>query len=327
MKLSDVGERSLVELARKICKRGARVRVGIGDDAAVLDLDSRNCAVVTTDMLVASRHFPPGTSPEQMGRRAVVVNLSDLAAMGAKPLGLIFSVGLPRRLKVKFVERLVRGMDVAAREHGTYVIGGDLSESKEVVISGTAFGVAHKRELLTRSGAKVGDLIAVTGRLGAAAAGLKLLLKRLPAKSYRALVRAQLEPVAHVREGRALTRSGFVTSAIDVTDGLATNLRQLARESKVKLIVNRANVPEHPLVRKFAARYGFGVDDFVLFGGEDFELLFTVRPRGWKKVRLTLKRMGTTATMIGCVAKGKGVFIQAKGKTRALPDRGYEHFR
>lgn len=327
MKLSDVGERTLVELARKICKRGARVRVGIGDDAAVLDLDSRNCAVVTTDMLVASRHFPPGTSPEQMGRRAVVVNLSDLAAMGAKPLGLIFSVGLPRRLKVKFVERLVRGMDVAAREHGTYVIGGDLSESKEVVISGAAFGVAHKRELLTRSGAKVGDLIAVTGRLGAAAAGLKLLLKRLPAKSYRALVRAQLEPVAHVREGRALTRSGFVTSAIDVTDGLATNLRQLARESKVKLVVDRTNVPEHPLVRKFATRYGFGVDDFVLFGGEDFELLFTVRPRGWEKVRLALKRMGTTATMIGCVARGKGVFIQAKEKTRALPNRGYEHFR
>ncbi|MBA7502257.1 Thiamine-monophosphate kinase [subsurface metagenome] len=327
MKLSDVGERTLVELARKICKRGARVRVGIGDDAAALDLDSRNCAVVTTDMLVASRHFPPGTSPEQMGRRAVVVNLSDLAAMGAKPLGLIFSVGLPKRLKVKFVERLVRGMDVAAREHGTYVIGGDLSESKEVVISGAAFGIARKRELLTRSGAKVGDLIAVTGRLGAAAAGLKLLLKRLPVKSYRALVRAQLEPRARVREGRALARSGFVTSAIDVTDGLAANLWQLAKESKVKIVIDRDSVPEHPLVRKFAVEHGFNVDNLVLLGGEDFELLFTVRPRGWEKVRLALKRMGTTATMIGCVARGKGVFIQAKGKTRALPDRGYEHFR
>ena len=327
MKLSDVGERTLIELARKICKRGARVRVGIGDDAAVLDLDSRKCAVVTTDMLVASRHFPPGTSPEQMGRKAVVVNLSDLAAMGAEPLGLVFSVGLPRKLKVKFVERLVGGMDVAAREHGTYVVGGDLDESEEIVISGMAFGVAHRREFLTRSGARVGDLIAITGRLGAAAAGLKLLLKRLPVKSYRALVRAQLEPRARVREGRALARSGFVTSAIDVTDGLAANLWQLARESKVKLIIERERLPEHPIVRRFAARHGFGVDDFVLFGGEDFELLFTVRPRGWEKVRRALKRVGTTATMIGLVAKGKGVFIQTKGKMRALPDRGYEHFR
>ena len=327
MKLSDVGERTLIELARKICKRGARVRVGIGDDAAVLDLDSRKCAVVTTDMLVASRHFPPGTSPEQMGRKAVVVNLSDLAAMGAEPLGLVFSVGLPRKLKVKFVERLVGGMDVAAREHGTYVVGGDLDESEEIVISGMAFGVAHRREFLTRSGARVGDLIAITGRLGAAAAGLKLLLKRLPVKSYRALVRVQLEPRARVQEGRALARSGFVTSAIDVTDGLAANLWQLTRESKVKLIIERERLPEHPIVRRFAARHGFGVDDFVLFGGEDFELLFTVRPRGWEKVRRALKHVGTTATMIGCVAKGKGVFIQVKGKTRALPDRGYEHFR
>jgi thiamine-monophosphate kinase len=326
MKLSDVGERALVELVREICRRGPRVRVGIGDDAAAIDIDG-SCLVTTTDMLVASKHFPPRTTPEQMGRRAVVVNLSDLAAMGAEPLGLIFSVGLPRKLEVKFVERLVRGMDVAAREHGTYVVGGDLDESGEMVISGAAFGVARKRELLTRSGARAGDLIAVTGRLGAAAAGLRLLLKRLPAKGYRALVRAQLEPRARVREGMVLARSGFVTSAIDVTDGLAANLWQLARESKVKLVVDRANVPEHPLVRKFVTRHGFGVDDFVLFGGEDFELLFTVRPRGWEKVRRALKRVGATAALIGRVAKGRGVFIQAEGKTWALPDRGYEHFR
>lgn len=326
MKLSEAGERALVELARKICRRGPQVRIGIGDDAAAIDIDG-SCLVATTDMLVASRHFPPRTTPEQMARRAVVVNLSDLAAMGAEPLGLIFSVGLPRELEVKFVERLVRGMDVAAREHGTHVVGGDLDESEEVVISGAAFGVARRRELLTRSGARAGDLIAVTGRLGAAAAGLGLLLKRLPAKGYRALVRAQLEPRARVREGKVLARSGFVTSTIDVTDGLAANLWQLARESKVKFVVDRANVPEHPLVRKFVTRYGFDADDFVLFGGEDFELLFTVRPRGWEKVRRALKRVGATATTIGRVAKGKGVFIQVKGKTRALPDRGYEHFR
>ncbi len=327
MKLSDVGERTLVELARKIFKRGAHVRVGIGDDAAVLDLDSFKCAVLTTDMLAASRHFPHGTSPEQMGRKAVVVNLSDLAAMGAEPLGLIFSVGLPRGLKVKFVERLVRSMDIAAREHGTYIVGGDLDETEEIVISGMALGVVRRREFLTRSGAKVGDIIAVTGKLGAAAAGLKLLLKRLPVNSYRALVRAQLEPRARVREGRALVRSGLVTSAIDVTDGLAANIWQLAKESKMKIVIDRDDIPEHPLVRKFAVQHGFNVDDFVLVGGEDFELLFTVRPRGWEKVRLTLKRVGTTATKIGCVTKGRGVFIRTNGKTRKLPDRGYEHFR
>lgn len=326
MKLSEAGERALVELARKICRRGPRVRVGIGDDAAAIDIDG-SCLVVTTDMLVANRHFPPRTTPEQMGRKAVVVNLSDLAAMGAEPLGLVFSVGLPRKLEVKFVERLVRGMDVVSRKHGTYVVGGDLDESEEVVISGAAFGVARRRDLLTRSGARAGDFIAVTGSLGAAAAGLRLLLKGLPAKGYRALVKAQLEPRARVREGMVLARSGFVTSAIDVTDGFAANLWQLARESKVKFVVDRAQVPEHPLVRKFVTQYGFDADDFVLFGGEDFELLFTVRPRGWKKVRRALKRVGAATALIGRVSKGRGVLIQAKGKTRALPDRGYEHFK
>jgi len=326
MKLSEAGERALVELARKICRRGPRVRVGIGDDAAAIDIDG-SCLVATTDMLVASRHFPPHTTPEQMGRKAVVVNLSDLAAMGAEPSGLLFSVGLPRKLEVKFVERLVRGLDVAAHEYGTYVVGGDLDESEEVVISGAAFGVARRREILTRSGARAGDLIAVTGRLGAASAGLRLLLKGLPVKGYRALIKAQLEPGARVREGKVLARSGFVTSAIDVTDGFAASLWHLARESKVKFVVDRAQVPEHPLVRKFVTKYGFDADDFVLFGGEDFELLFTVRPRGWKKVQRALKRVGATAALIGQVAKGRGVFIQAKGKSRALPDRGYEHFR
>ena len=326
MRLSDVGERALVELARKMCKRGPRVRVGIGDDAAAIDIDGR-CLVATTDMLVARTHFPPATTPDQMGRKSVVVNLSDLAAMGANPLGLIFSVGLPRELEVGFVERLVRAMDATAREHGTYVVGGDLDESGEIVIMGAAFGIVKKRELLMRSGARPGDLVAVTGGLGAASAGLKILLERLPTRGYRALVKAQLEPRARVREGRVLAQSGVVTSAIDITDGLAANLWQLARESRVELVIDYAKVPAPPLVRKFAARHGFSTDDFVLFGGEDFELLFTLKSRDLARVKRALGRVGTSMTVIGKVFKGKGVYLEKDRKTRKLPDRGYEHFR
>ena len=326
MRLSEVGERALIEIARKLCRRGPRVRIGIGDDAAAIDIDGR-CLIATTDMLVAGTHFPPGTTPEQMGHKAVVVNLSDLAAMGAEPLGLVFSVALPRKLDLTFVKRLVKSLDATAREYGTYVVGGDLDESDEITIAGTAFGLVKKGELLRRSRAKEGDIVAVTGLLGAASAGLRLLLEKLPAEGYRTLIDAQLEPVARVKEGRVLARSGSVTAAIDVTDGLAANLWQLARESKVKFIVERERLPEHPLVRRFAARHGFSVDDFVLFGGEDFELLFTVRSRGWTKVRRALRRVGIMATPIGHVAKGRGVFIQSGGKTRVLPDRGYEHFR
>ena len=327
MKLFEVGERKLIEIARGICKRGPHVRVGIGDDAAVIDLDRRRCLVVTTDLLVARTHFPPSTTSRQMGHRAVVANLSDLAAMGAEPLALVFSTGLPRGLETGFVEDLIKGMDTVARKYGAYVVGGDLGESDEIIIAGTAFGLVERQGVLTRSGARPGDLIAVTGELGAAAAGLEILLKKLPRGGYERLVKVQLEPRAGVREGMLLARSGQVTSAIDVTDGLAANLWQLERESGVKLTVDRTKIPVHPLVKEFATRHGRDVDDFVLYGGEDFELLFTVRPRGWEQVRRALKRVGTRVTQIGRVAKGRGVFIQRDGKTRTLPDRGYEHFK
>ncbi len=326
MKLSDVGERALIKIAREVCRRGSNVRIGIGDDAAAIDIDDM-CLVATTDMLVAKSHFPPRTTPEQMGRKAVVANLSDLAAMGAEPLGLLFSVALPRTLEVSFVKRLVKSMDTTARMYGTFIVGGDLDESGEITITGAAFGITQQHELLKRSGAREGDLVAVTGKLGAASAGLKLLQEKLPTKGYQTLVNALLEPTARLKEGILLARSGVVTSAIDVTDGLAANLWQLTEESKVKISIDRGKIPEHPLVKKFAARHGFDVDDFVLFGGEDFELLFTVRPRSWEKVRRALKRVGTRATLIGHVAKGRGVFIQRDGKTLALVDRGYEHFK
>jgi len=326
MKLSDVGERSLVELARRVCKLGPRVEVGIGDDAAAINIGDRYL-VVTTDMLVAGTHFPPGTTAEQMGRKAVAVNLSDLAAMGAEPLGLVFSVGLPRDLEVGFVRRMLRSMDAAARVYGAYVVGGDLDESGEIIIAGAAFGLANKGQLLTRSGAKPGDIIAVTGSLGAAAAGLKILLERLPARDYGGLVKAQLEPVARVREGMSLAKGGYATAATDITDSLAANLWQVSKMSGVKSIIDRARIPIHPLARKFAESHGLEVDEFALFGGEDFELLFTVRPDGWRKVRLALKRIGTPVSAIGHVAGGRGVYIEREGALEKLPDRGYEHFK
>jgi len=326
VKVSDVGERALIELARKICKRGPRIKVGIGDDAAAVDIDGKYI-VATTDMLVAGTHFPRGTTAAQMGLKAVVVNLSDLAAMGAEPLGLIFSVGLPRTLDTKFVKDMLRGMDTAARSYNTYVVGGDLNESDEITIAGAAFGLARKGQLLTRSGARPGDLIAVTGRLGAASAGLKILLGRISTKGYGRLVKAQLEPRARVREGLVLAKSSSVTSAIDITDGLAANAWQISRMSKVKMILGYEKLPIDPIAKKFARFRGLDVDDFALFGGEDFELLFTVRPRGWEKVRQALKRAGTTVTQIGQVTSGRGVFILRGGKTQVLPDRGYEHFK
>jgi len=326
MKLKQAGEKAIVELAREIFRKGPKVKIGIGDDAAVLDVEGVGL-VATTDMLVQSTHFPPEATPEHMARKAVVVNISDLAAMGAEPLGLLFSVALPRSLDMKFVERMIREMDAVAKEYGTYVVGGDLDESDQIIISGVAFGQVQKGKALKRSGAKAGDLVAVTGTLGEASAGLKILLEKLPHAGFRPLVDAQLRPAARLKEGRALVKSGAVTAAIDITDGLASNLWQISKESKVKIKIERELVPENPLVRRLATAHGLNVDDFVLYGGEDFELLFTVKSSGWTKVRRALERIGTSASVIGRVESGRGVFMKTKGKTRPLPDRGYEHFK
>jgi thiamine-monophosphate kinase len=325
MKVSDFGERALVELARRTFKRGPRVKVGIGDDAAAIDIDGRYL-IVTTDMLVAGTHFPHGTTARQMGIKAVIVNLSDIAAMGAEPLALIFSVGLPRELDVDFVRRMIRGMDVTARRYGAYVVGGDLDETTDITIAGAAFGLTKKGQLLTRSGAKPGDVIAVTGQLGAASAGLKILLERLPPKGYEKLIKAQLEPIARVREGMLLAKNG-ARAAIDLTDGLAANLWQVSRMSKARMVIDRDKVPIHPLVNKLSERHGFDVEEFAFFSGEDFEMLFTLRSESWEKVRHALKRIGTDATAIGYVSKGRGVYIQKNGTLEKLPDRGYEHFK
>lgn len=325
MKISEFGERALVELARMTFKRGPRIKVGIGDDAAAIDIGGRYL-IVTTDMLVAGTHFPHGTTAEQMGIKAVIVNLSDIAAMGAEPLALIFSVGLPRELDVDFVRRIIRGMDVTARRYGAYVVGGDLDETDDITIAGAAFGLAKKGQLLTRSGAKPGDVIAVTGQLGAASAGLKILLERLPPKGYEKLIKAQLEPIARVREGMLLAKNG-ARAAIDLTDGLAANLWQVSRMSRAKMIIDRDKVPIHPLVKKLSERHGFDVEEFAFFSGEDFEMLFTLKRESWEKVRHALKRIGTDATAIGYVAKGRGVYIQKHEALEKLPDRGYEHFK
>jgi thiamine-monophosphate kinase len=169
-------------------------------------------------------------------------------------------------------------------------------------------------------------VIAVTGQLGAASAGLRILLERLPQKGYGKLIKAQLEPLARVREGMLLAKNG-ARAAIDITDGLAANLWQMSRMSKVKFIIDGEKVPVHPLVQKFAKQHGFDVEEFSLFGGEDFELLFTVPRRSWRKVQLALERIGTAATAIGYVRSGRGVYIQKRGVLEKLPDRGYEHFR
>ncbi|MEM2192482.1 MAG: thiamine-phosphate kinase [Candidatus Hadarchaeales archaeon] len=322
MDLASAGEIKVVQLAREIFKKRKWVEVGIGDDSAVVRLQGKR-VVLTTDMFVEGVHFLPGTAPEHLARKAVVATLSDLAAMGARPVALLFSVGLPRSTGFSFVRRMMQEMNRVALENFAPVVGGDVDESEKIVVAGAGVGEAGKH-IIRRSGARPGDLIAVTGTLGKAAAGLKILRENLSRGKFSALVKAHLEPESRVREGIILGANVGVTAAIDISDGLAKNLHQLAKESGVQIIIEEEKIPADPLVVEFSRELGISSEEFVLYGGEDFELAFTFR-RG-ARVLKALKKLGTKVSVIGRVVRGRGVILSREGKSERLLPKGFEHF-
>ncbi len=326
MKLEDVGEKKLLELARSICDEGPRVEVGVGDDAAVLEMDGLYL-LASTDMLIEDVHFTRDTPAKQIGRKAVVTNLSDIAAMGAKPLGLVYSIGAPGEKDLEFITGLLQGMNSTARKYDTYIVGGDLNEAETVILSGTAFGQTEKDKLLLRSRAKSGDYIGVTGELGAATAAVMAMVEDLPLEKWGPLKEALEEPEARVKEGRILSESEGVTSAIDITDGLAANLWQISRRSNMNLEVNFEDIPISEAAKEFANEHDTDLDNFVFHGGEEFELLFTVRPDVWEDLEKRFEDVDTKISKIGEVKTGKGVQLLRNGQKEKLPDRGYEHFR
>ena len=177
--LSDVGERAVVEGILKLLSPCPKEALPIGDDASALSLGNGLALVVKADMLVASTDVPPGMSNQQIGRKVVTMNFSDLAAMGAKPTGILVSLGLPRNFRVGEALDIMRGLVSEAREYGACTMGGDTGEASDLVISCAVLGICQKRRLIKRSGAKPGDYVAVTGFFGKTASGLKILMEKM----------------------------------------------------------------------------------------------------------------------------------------------------
>jgi thiamine-monophosphate kinase len=320
--LRDIGERKAIELIRGLLTRGD-VAVGIGDDSAALDMGDEYL-LITTDMINERTHVPKAT-PRQIGWHLIAINLSDIACKGGRPIGIVTALGLPRGTRVPFLKELVKGMDRCATTFGTAVIGGDTKESSELNLTGTAFGLVKKDAFMSRSGARPGDLVAVTGGLGGAAAGLWALKKRLDRpKALKAL----LEPWPRVREGISLGGSRAVTACIDISDGLSTSLHHLAAASKVGFSVSWDMVPVHDEVRRVGFPDDRAVEDAVLHFGGDYELLMTLDPRpgSLSKAIQAVRAHGTELTVIGVVTK-KGVLLEKDGRASRLENKGWEHFR
>lgn len=327
MKLRDVGEFGLIDIiAPGTIVNGAGVVTGIGDDAAVLVPAAGKYQLLTTDMLVEDVHFTLATtSLRQLGYKALVVNISDIAAMGGIPRHAVVAVALPPRLEVEAVVALYDGLKEAGREFTVNIVGGDTVSSREgLVINVTLLGEAGPHGVIRRSGAQVGDVVGVTGTLGDAAAGLALLAAGAGDKYDFAppLLAAHRQPRPQVAAGLALAAAG-VSSMDDISDGLASEAHEIARASGVGLRLQAEAVPLSPAVRAAAAALGRPALDWALYGGEDFQLVFTISPD-----RLAAAAVPVPITVIGeVVPPAQGVVLVTRQGTVPLEARGYNHFR
>ena len=312
--------------------------LGIGDDAAVIGQHSGRETVITTDLLVEEIDFRlETTTPWLLGHKALAVSLSDIAAMGARPRYALLSVGLPQAIwDTDFIDKLYEGFFALAETYNVALIGGDVSRTPErVVIDSIVMGDTSGSRAVRRRGARPGDHIFVTGALGGAAAGLRLMkrgtrLRRKRPRSihYRAveeLLLRQLRPEPRVRWGAVLGEERLATAMIDISDGLSSDLMHLCRSSRVGAMIDASRIPFDPSVISLCGRRALDPLLLALHGGEDFELLFTVSPRdlGW----LPREVGGVPATYIGDVTKESGrIRISEGSRVWTLEPAGFTHF-
>ena len=322
MRLKHLGERRAVSrIRRAFGARRSDVLIGIGDDAALVRAPAT--LLLTTDVLVEDEDFRrDGHPPRLLGRKALNVNLSDIAAMGGRPRHALVGMALPGDIDEAWLRKFMAGFREAAREAGVALVGGDLSAADRIMIAVTVTGEAKLP--VRRSGARPGDWIFVSGTLGDAAGGLRLLEKggiHGVVKAVRPLVDAFLDPAPRLELGALLARRRLASAMIDLSDGLSVDLAHICEESRVGAEVEASRVPISAALERFALDpLGLAVD-----GGEDFELLFTVRPAKLAEVEKIAGRF--RLSRIGRVTAGRRISLVGPGKKRRpLRAGGFEHF-
>ena len=334
--ISSLGEFGLIERLTKDFKTGAPVAKGVGDDAAVI-IRGDEATVITTDLLIEGIHFDLMYMPlKHLGYKAVTVNLSDIAAMNAVPGQVLISIAISNRFSVEAMEELYSGVKAACELYGVSLIGGDTSSSVSgLFISVTAIGTAAKDDVVYRSGAKVGDIICVTGDLGGAYAALQLLEREkavylensqiqpeLKGRDY--IIARQLKPEARTDVIRIFKEKKIKpTAMIDVSDGLSSDIMHICKQSGTGALIRESDLPIHPETYSMALEFRIDPTMCALNGGEDYELLFTASPQDAEKLK-----SDPDVTIIGEVLEKKeGIKLVSKGgSTHALVAQGWKAF-
>jgi thiamine-monophosphate kinase len=328
------GETALIEaLAKKFGPPPPGVVLGIGDDCAALSLNGADYLLWTVDTLVEGVHFDLScTSLEQLGWKALAVNLSDIAAMGGEPGYALLSLGWPPERDPQAALELADGLARAAREYGVAIIGGDtVSSPGQLAVTVTLTGRVPGPRMLRRAGAQVGDLIYVTGDLGEAAAGLEVLKRRpeLDPELRTALVSAHLDPRPQLPAGRLLAAEGLASAAIDTSDGVASDLYHLCRAGGVGAVIPAAAVPISPRVLAAAPLLRADPLKLALMGGEDYLLLFTSPPPKAARLSRTFAAAGLPPPLLlgEIVAGDRVLLVTTTGEEQDISGAGFDHFR
>jgi thiamine-monophosphate kinase len=320
-------QRAIPSRSRRAAKSSSVLRLGIGDDAAVISASRGLDSVVTCDAFLQDVHFLADFhSPDSVGYKSLARATSDLAAMGATPRFFLLTLSLPARRTGKWLDNFLVGMSRAAREYGLLLVGGDTSSHPTIAISITVIGEIAPGDAVTRSVARPGDLIYVSGTLGAAQLGLRLIRSGLHRqKRWKPLLRQHCYPAIRLALGKFLAARGLASAMIDLSDGLSTDLTRLCAASRVGACFWRERIPAVTVPPQLRAR-GFDPLAFALHGGDDYELLFTVPRRLAKKI--PARHLGVRLTPIGEITRERKILLVSKDN-RATPLRslGWDHFR
>jgi len=356
LQVSDFGEKKLIE---RIAEKSKDFELNfdnnlnsyIGDDAALIDFKNnfkkeKSYLVATTDLLIQKYHFPPEMSFFQIGWKAVTVNVSDIAAMGAKPLGILVSLAIPSKLSIESFDKMIDGILEACNYYKIPLIGGDTNEGDEIIISGTALGKVQQRIAKKKHGFEIGDKVAITGQLGLAALGFELLKKenkeiieksienkRISKNIVDLSIESALNPKARLDKGIIL--SEIASSCTDITDGLASELYELFNADKkfnkdnnlgIRIYEDKiANEPLFNEMYNLSKILNKDIFDIIFHIGEDFELLFTFSNNN-ENINVDELSKNLGFIIIGEINNSNRVEIKySNGKIQKLSSKGYEH--
>jgi thiamine-monophosphate kinase len=326
-KVSDIGERALIQRIMKQITPMPEMPISFWDDASAVSLGDGRSIVINTDMLVWETDIPQGMTPFQAARKSVVMNISDLGAKGVQPMVFMPNIGIPWDYDVQKVEEMARGFETGAREYGAYVVGGDTNEACDVIISGLALGITEENRIMKRDGGALpGHRLAVTGSFGLTSIGFMHLLKDVEIESEvkTEVLESVYMPKARVKEGVALAKTRVVTSCMDSSDGLSVSLYDLRKSIGYGFIVE--NPPIHQHTDLFAKRHGLDPLSLAFAGGEEYELVFTYPPENTQVVREALQGVGCGLIEIGVVSDKEDIVMKHNDRLVPIEWGGWDHF-